>query len=330
MKTKNLLFTLLLVTSSVIAQASTISGTVTPTNTSSTTICNGSAIIAANNVPSGDYVSIDYYNLNSPNIILGSKAYNTVATYTITNLCTGNYFAVISCYGNTGNDTVTVNFVISSPTVTTTPTSTVATTSPVLYDTSLTYIDSLKVDTLINQINTCSNMYNSSSPIRIAHTVYIQDSIRVTWKYDNSTDSINTTYKYSRYGVYRIMAILWCADTTGIGLRSAPSATITFVSDIYINPNSVTTTTTGIQNIKKSSLLIYPNPSIGVFTIDFNTESSNGYSIVITDLLGETVYKSKVNQQKVIVDLSKLLGIYIVHIIDMEGKIIDRHKILLQ
>ncbi len=307
----------------------TISGTAIPTNASSSTICNGSVVLVANNVISGDYITINCYKLNLDSVSF--KPYNTVATYTVTNLCVGNYFATIISNGLSGNDTVTVNFVISSPTVTTTPTSTLTTTTPVLYDTSLTYSDSVKVDTLINQINTCLNMYNSVTPIRIAHTVYIQDSIRVTWKYDNSTDSINTTYKYSRYGVYRIMAILWCSDTTGIGLRSTTSATITFVSDIYINPNAVTTnTTTGIESMKGSTLVIYPNPSSGLFTIYFDSETTNSKSIVITDLLGQMVYESEMFQQKVNVELLNLQGVYFITLVDRNRNTTETQRIIIQ
>ncbi len=222
-------------------------------------------------------------------------------------------------------DTITVNFVISSLTVTTTPTSTVVTTSPVLYDTSLTYADSVKVDTLINQINTCLNMYNSATPIRIAHTVYFADSIRVTWKYDNSSDSINTIYKYSKVGVYRIMAILWCDDTTDIGLRSATSATITFVSNIYINPIKA-----GIEDIKTSNFKIYPNPSNGNFTIDLDSQSSNSLSIIISDLLGQTVYKNEVSQGKVNIELLNLQGVYFIILVDRNRKTTETQRVIIQ
>jgi concanavalin A-like lectin/glucanase superfamily protein/type IX secretion system substrate protein len=76
---------------------------------------------------------------------------------------------------------------------------------------------------------------------------------------------------------------------------------------------------TGItQNTFKEKISIYPNPSNGNFIIQLPSNPHNA-SISIYTVLGENVFKSEINNQKTILDISKQpSGMYFVKILDGE------------
>ena len=83
----------------------------------------------------------------------------------------------------------------------------------------------------------------------------------------------------------------------------------------------------------QNSIKIFPNPANDHIIIDNgNYTSYAGYTIKITNSLGQTVFTSLVNQQQFSVDLSTWSGngIYFVYIIDAQSNTIDIRKIVLQ
>ncbi len=94
--------------------------------------------------------------------------------------------------------------------------------------------------------------------------------------------------------------------------------------------------TWGIEQITKASDIfhIYPNPANDHITIDYgsNYSTMRGYTLKITNTLGQTVFTSPINQAQSVVDLSTLSGngIYFVHLIDANSNTIDIRKIVLQ
>jgi hypothetical protein len=58
----------------------------------------------------------------------------------------------------------------------------------------------------------------------------------------------------------------------------------------------------------------------------------NGYSIKITNISGQTVFASIINQQQSFIDLRQWTGngLYFVYLIDSVGNIADTKKIILQ
>ena len=57
-----------------------------------------------------------------------------------------------------------------------------------------------------------------------------------------------------------------------------------------------TCTSTGINDLTvTNSLVVFPNPSNGVFTTSFNTLKADNYSVKITNTLGQVVYEEELN-----------------------------------
>ena len=65
---------------------------------------------------------------------------------------------------------------------------------------------------------------------------------------------------------------------------------------------------------------IYPNPSNGDFTVEVN---ANNAEIMVTDLLGKVILKSKITQLKTNLHLTEN-GIYIVYVSSNEGSAIKK------
>jgi hypothetical protein len=87
-----------------------------------------------------------------------------------------------------------------------------------------------------------------------------------------------------------------CENITGIG-----------VGDIALN----------------NAISIYPNPSQGVFAITINGISGN-VSILVTDMLGKTLYDAQVNNEITMIDLkNQASGIYLVQV-RTKGAVVNR------
>lgn len=96
--------------------------------------------------------------------------------------------------------------------------------------------------------------------------------------------------------------------------------------------NNLYSTTRFIQSIVETDNVIgkiYPNPSNGNFTIEFN-DFKNAY-IVISDIVGRSIYKETINdQQKSIIRLYDVLdGLYLLQVYDDESNLIGVKKILI-
>jgi hypothetical protein len=105
--------------------------------------------------------------------------------------------------------------------------------------------------------------------------------------------------------------------------------TITVTDTLLIN-----TGITGFNPITyENTLRVWPNPTNDHITIDAgNLNVMNGYSIRITNSLGQQMFQSAINQQQFYLDLSTWTGngMYFLNLIDPSGNIIDIKKIVLQ
>jgi hypothetical protein len=82
-----------------------------------------------------------------------------------------------------------------------------------------------------------------------------------------------------------------------------------------------------------NTLKVFPNPAFDHITIDNgNFANMAGYSIEITNAIGQTVFQSQITQQQFYVDLSGWTGngTYFIKIIDPSLTLIDTRKIILQ
>ena len=85
--------------------------------------------------------------------------------------------------------------------------------------------------------------------------------------------------------------------------------------------------------IYNSSITIYPNPANDQVTIDCgNLANVTGWSIKITNSIGQEVFNGLMNTQQYVVPLNSWSGqgIYFVHIYDASNNLVNTKKIILQ
>ena len=131
-----------------------------------------------------------------------------------------------------------------------------------------------------------------------------------------------------------------CIDTSNVATINITDTCIVTITDTITTLISVTDTLvintliTGLTPPNNANTIkVFPNPANDHITIDFgNFASMNGYSLKITNAIGQTVYTTPINQQSSYLDLSTWggNGIYFVQIIDSQNNTIENRKIVLQ
>ncbi|MBK5273334.1 MAG: T9SS type A sorting domain-containing protein, partial [Bacteroidia bacterium] len=72
---------------------------------------------------------------------------------------------------------------------------------------------------------------------------------------------------------------------------------------------------------------LYPNPAQSYITFDIQKSSEKGLSIQVFNFLGKKMYESQKINEKLTVDLAEFnRGVYIYHLRDLNGKIIESGK----
>lgn len=72
---------------------------------------------------------------------------------------------------------------------------------------------------------------------------------------------------------------------------------------------------------------MYPNPATSNITFDLQKDGNRGLSIQLYSLIGKKMYESSNVKGKVSVDLQEFnRGLYIYHLVDNTGKIIESGK----
>jgi len=137
-------------------------------------------------------------------------------------------------------------------------------------------------------------------------------------------------------GVYKIVPEIFgkIADTTALNsfiVCGADTSLTYFIADsthIYIDQ-----TTRVKKHIKKSTLKVYPNPTKDIIYIETgNYANMKGHSLNITNNLGQQVYRSAINEQRISVNVSKLgtRGTYFLQVLDGNRNVVDFKYIVLQ
>ena len=133
-------------------------------------------------------------------------------------------------------------------------------------------------------------------------TVYFTNTSSLganSWNFGNGlTSSSNSPFHtFANTGTYNVCLTLTTACGTSV-----------YCDDIYVlDPN------TDIDENLQESLLVFPNPSKGVFKIDYEPMSSSNVQLNIFDLTGRLVFnKDFENQREILVDISnKSKGTYL-------------------
>ena len=74
-------------------------------------------------------------------------------------------------------------------------------------------------------------------------------------------------------------------------------------------------------------LKLYPNPETSYITIDFQKNVDKGYSILVYNFLGKKMYENQNLTGKTTIELTDYYrGVYIYHLLDMNGKILESGK----
>jgi hypothetical protein len=131
-----------------------------------------------------------------------------------------------------------------------------------------------------------------------------------------------------------------CIDTSNVATINITDTCIVTINDTITTLLSVTDTlviNTQISGLtppnNSNTIKVFPNPTNDHITIDFgNFASMNGFTLTITNSLGQIVYTTPINQQSSYVDLTTWTGngIYFVQIIDAQNNTIENRKIVLQ
>ena len=116
--------------------------------------------------------------------------------------------------------------------------------------------------------------------------------------------------------------------------------TVTVVETIYDTVSVSTTDTliintliTGVQPAQENTFLVYPNPAGSQITINNgNVSILGGYTMRISNSIGQEVYNQNITQTEVTLDLSNWggNGLYVLYILDPQGEIIAVKQIVLQ
>ncbi len=115
-------------------------------------------------------------------------------------------------------------------------------------------------------------------------------------------------------------------DTTYVTIYDTVSVSTT--DTLIIN-----TLITGVQPAQENTFLVYPNPAGSQITINNgNVSILGGYTMRISNSIGQEVYNQNITQTEVTLDLSNWggNGLYVLYILDPQGEIIAVKQIVLQ
>lgn len=171
-----------------------------------------------------------------------------------------------------------------------------------------TNLSILYLDLSLNQLNNIELLSNESDPSASYQWVDCHD---VNTPLDGET---NSNFVASELGSYA------CEITIGNCVQLTECIEIT-----SLDTTTTDTTTTSILSFESSDVSVYPNPSNGIFNIDFNAEVSKDVSLKIINSLGQEIYFQNNLSRKNQLDLFQVdKGIYIVNIKGVKNNVMKR------
>ncbi len=172
------------------------------------------------------------------------------------------------------------------------------------------------IDTLYSQIDSCLGGTIDSAYISNAN--YIDsNNIEITWTFYvggvANTITIAYQFQFSQQGFYWVM----------VGVNCGTKTLQIFQQELYI------TVTTGINNNRIKSLVLYPNPVKENLFIDFNSSGNTSVNITVTNMMGQNVYTvskqiTKGNNSITVNTNSFKSGVYFVNITNGKGYMVSK------
>jgi len=187
------------------------------------------------------------------------------------------------------------------------------------------YYDTLQsfygCDSVLANYLDVSNPYPYTDTVTVYDTIWTNDTV---WANDtiwtNDTLWVNDT--------------LWANDTIWVNDTITVYDTIAVYDSIAVTDTLIIDVITGLpvpNNV--NTVKVYPNPAKDHIYIDNGNYSTlGGYTLKITNSIGQQVFSSLINQQQFYLDLSTWggNGTYFVYIIDAGSNTVDVRKIILQ
>jgi Secretion system C-terminal sorting domain len=102
---------------------------------------------------------------------------------------------------------------------------------------------------------------------------------------------------------------------------------LSFILLIAIQSQAQTATSTTTSVVSDRIIKLYPNPATSYITFDLQKDYERGLSLQVYSFLGKKMYESQNIPAKITLALSEFnRGLYMYHLIDMTGKIIESGK----
>jgi hypothetical protein len=177
--------------------------------------------------------------------------------------------------------------------------------------------------------DTCINTRTDTNYVTITDTSYV--TIYDT-NYVTVTDTNFVTIYDTSYVTIYDTSYVTVHDTSFVTIYDTTYITIYDTVYVTVADTLVIKTQLGLPSNSVNTLKVYPNPASTHITIDNgNFSLMNGYSIRITNNLGQVVFNEPVNQQQFYINLSTWLGkgLYLLYLQDPQGNIADVRKIVL-
>ena len=102
---------------------------------------------------------------------------------------------------------------------------------------------------------------------------------------------------------------------------------LSFILLIAIQSQAQTTRSTPASVSSDRIIKLYPNPATTNITFDLQKGYEKGLSIQVYSFLGKKMYETQNVSSKIMIDLAEFnRGLYMYHLIDITGKVIESGK----
>lgn len=178
--------------------------------------------------------------------------------------------------------------------------------------------------------------YFSTIPVSTTHREWTYDGFgKIILPY-GEIDSVFRIHTFQRDSSFMFQTVvtlnelIWFKKSTGIPVlrfteNTGGGFTAFYTSDI--------SQPTGIKNISKNKIRIYPNPSKGILAIDLSNITTNRtLYIKIDNCLGQEVYSRALRDTEIQIDLTTVCnsGLYYLQIADEYGQLIETQKLIIE